>query len=151
KAALQNSIHSQLAPAFRRLIAYYKADLLLPAPAPLIANVHPNTVILGSRTVVFSDIYNNGLSKDWITDNAADWTSYTNSIIEDDSFYCSGLIVFERINHIATHNLFTSIFDIFLKVYARTINDAKLVLEATFTIWDRHEPHYALFLAFLRL
>jgi hypothetical protein len=59
--------------------------------------------------------------------------------------------VFERINHIATHNLFTSIFDLFLKAYARTVNEAKPALELTITKWDQHQPHYALFLAYLRL
>ena len=59
--------------------------------------------------------------------------------------------MFDRVNHIATHNLFTSILDQFLKVYARTVSDAQAQLEDTFKNWDRHEPHYALFLAFLRL
>lgn len=153
KEVLQNLIQSQLAPVFRRLIAYYKADLILSPLHPLVADTspNPNIVILGSTPVTFSNIYENGLSKDWITDDSADWKVYVKSIPEDGSVYGSGSIVFERINHIATHNLFTAIFDQFLKNYARVVNDAKLALEKTFTNWDRHEPHYALFLAFLRL
>ena len=57
----------------------------------------------------------------------------------------------KKINHVATHTLFSSIFDQFLKVYARTVADANAALENSFTKQDNHEPHYALFLAFLRL
>jgi baseplate J-like protein len=151
KGALQNQINSQLAKVFKRLIAYYKADLLLPAGDRLIADANPKFIILGDTITTFGDVYASGLSKDWITDNAANWNSYKNNIVADASVYGSGATVFERINHVATHNLFTSIFDQFLKAYARVTADAKRDLEKTFTNWDSHEPHFALFLAFLRL
>ncbi|MES2733542.1 MAG: baseplate J/gp47 family protein, partial [Bacteroidota bacterium] len=151
KGALQNLITSQLSAGFGRLIAYYKADLLLLAPARLVADVQPDLVILGSTTVGFSEVYATGLSKEWITGSAADWPAYKTAVPADNSVYGLGASVFDKVNHIATHNLFTSIFDQFLKVYARVVADAKLALEDTFTQWDRHEPHYALFLAFLRL
>jgi hypothetical protein len=105
----------------------------------------------------FKDIRDRGLSKDWIVeDNTTQWAVYLVhladlSIYPSTRIYGSGTELFERINHIATHNLFTSVFDLFLKVYARTVNEAKRALEATITKWDRHEPHYALFLAFLQL
>ena len=151
KGALQNLITGQLAPAFTRLIAYYKGDLSLTVSDRLIADTHPGIVILGGTTVPFSEIYVNGLSQDWITDRAANWNVYAASIEKDSSVYGTGSGVFVRINHIATHNLFTSIFDQFLKVYARIVGDAKQALAETFTKWDRHEPHYALFLSYLRL
>jgi hypothetical protein len=152
KGALQNLIRSQLAPAFKRLIAYYKADLsILPESDRLIADVQPVLVILGSVTVPFSQIYQSGLSPDWITDGSADWNSCTNAVAADASVYGSGATPLERINHIATHNLFSSVFDQLLKVYARTVSDANKALQATFTGRDDHQPHYALFLAFLRL
>ncbi|NUO09040.1 MAG: baseplate J/gp47 family protein [Candidatus Brocadia sp.] len=150
KVALQNLIQSQLSPVFKRLIAYYKADLLLSASNHLVADTQPGIVVLGKLTVSFKNIYQDGLSKDW-TDNAANWGAYTSTIPADSSVYGSGSTIFERINHIATHNLFTSIFDQFLKAYARTVKEAEQALERTFTEWDRHEPHYALFLTFLRL
>lgn len=150
KVAMQNLIQSQLAGELKRLIAYYKADLLLPASDRLVANTKPGIIILGKETERFVNIYQDGLSKDW-TDNAASWAAYTSSIQEDSPVYGSGSTVFERVNHIATHNLFTSIFDQFLKAYARTVKEAKEALEKTFTGWNRHEPHYTLFLAFLHL
>ena len=48
KSTLQNLIQNQLATAFGRLIAYYKADILiLPYSGRLIADVQPDIVILG--------------------------------------------------------------------------------------------------------
>ncbi|MDD1617617.1 MAG: hypothetical protein CG439_2714, partial [Methylococcaceae bacterium NSP1-2] len=65
--------------------------------------------------------------------------------------YGSGNTLFDRLNHIATHNLFTAVFDQFLKVFARVVVEAKAELEKTFTDLNNHEPHYALFLSFLKL
>ena len=36
-------------------------------------------------------------------------------------------------------------------MFARVIGGAKASLDDTLTNWDTHEPHYALYLAFLRL
>lgn len=152
KGSLLNQIRSQLAPPLRRLLAYYRADLsVLPASDRLIADVQPELTILGATTLPFSRFYQSGVSQDWFTDSSPDWGSYTNSIAADATVYGSGATAVERINHIATHNLFTSIFDQLLKAYARTVGDAGQALEASFTGRDDHQPHYALFLAFLRL
>ena len=152
KSVLRNLITGGLAPAFGRLIAYYKADLaILPETDRLIADLEPGLVILARPTVPFSAVFQAGLSKDWITDGSADWNAYTTAIAADPSVYGSALGVNNRINHIATHNLFTSIFDQLLKVYARTVSEGSRALEATLSERDDHEPHYALFLAFLRL
>ena len=152
KGSLQNQIRNQLAPAFNRLIAYYKADLaILPETDRLIADLQPGLTILGSGTLPFGQIYQSGLSTDWIADDSADWNGYTNAVPADASVYGSGTTALERIDHIATHNLFTSVFDQLLKVFARTVSDAGRALEGTFTGRDDHQPHYALLLAFLRL
>lgn len=141
KVALQNMIQSQLAGKFKWLIAYYKADLLLPASDRLVADTKPGIIILGKETEKFANIYQHGLSKDW-TDNAASWAAYTSSIQEDSSVYGSGSTVFERVNHIATHNLFTSILDQFLKAYARTVSEANRALEKTFGASDFFEGEF---------
>ncbi len=150
RASLQNIIHSQLAPGFAGLIAYYKADLAM-APNSLIADVQPGLTILGVTTIPFSKLFADGLTKDWITDASGDWNSYTAAIPPDASVFGSGATKLERINHIATHNLLSSVFDQFLKTYARLVTDADAALQVTFTKYDGHQPHFALFLAFLRL
>lgn len=150
RASLQNIVHSQLAPGFARLIASYKADLAV-APNNLIADVQPGLTILGVTTLPFSQVFAGGLTRDWITDAAGDWNSYAAAIPPDTSVFGSGATELLRINHLATHNLFSSVFDQFLKTYARLAADADAALQDTFTNYDGHQPHYALFLAFLRL
>jgi hypothetical protein len=147
KGTLQNLIKSQLAPAFRRLIAYYKAGVifnLINAAVP-----SPTVQILRRPVVNFADVLNEGLSADWSQGLA--WAAYVGGIAEDASVYGQAPDVFGQINHCSTHNLFTSVFDQFLKVFARVVGAAKAALNATLTDWDKHEPHYALYLAFLRL
>lgn len=157
KNTLRNLVISQLAPAFTRLIAYREgglgiADAETKRPMNVTADeIFAPLTMFGKPALPFSQVKTSGYSGDW-SDNAA-WTAYYASIVPDASVFgnLTGTSVFDRANHIATHNLFTSIFDQFLKAYARAVSDAKQSLENTFTNWDRHEPHYALFLAFLRL
>jgi len=154
KSTLKNLIQTQLAPALLRLISYQKAGLTL----SMVSDIAPteSIKILGVLPDTFDKVLNSGFSKDWITSNAADWNTYVASITPESSVYGDMTVnpphpTFVRTNHIATHNLFTSVSDQFLKVFARVIGEAKLALEFTFTNWDQHNPHYALFLSFLRL
>jgi hypothetical protein len=150
RTSLQNLITSQLAQAFQRLISYHKAGISL----GVINNIAPvsDLKIMGEPAAAFEENVASGFSKDWVTDGSANWNSFVTGITPDGSVYGNPAgSVFELTNHIATHNLFTSIPDQFLKVYARIISDAQLALEASFTKWDRHDPHYTLFLGFLRL
>jgi len=152
KATLKNLIQTQVAPALQRLIAYQKAGIAF--AIPLVIDIAPSESIkiLGVMPDTFDNVLTSGFSNDWITSNAVDWNVYVSSITADSSVYGSTLgSVFERTNHIATHNLFTSVTDQFLKVFARVIGEAKLALELTFSNWNQHNPHYALFLSFLRL
>lgn len=152
KGTLQGLITNQLAPALNRLISYYKADLAItPDTDRLIADLQPGLQLFGATTVPFSEIYQSGLDKEWITDGSPDWAAYTAAIAADASVYGSGIEPFQRINHIATHNLFTSILDTFLKVYAKVASEGEAALQRSLTDRDDHQPHYALFLAFLRL
>ncbi|MHC1775854.1 MAG: baseplate J/gp47 family protein [Lentimicrobium sp.] len=150
KTSLKNLITSQLAPAFQRLISYHKAGNAL----GVILGVAPSVElkIMGEQAASFEVNETSGFSIDWVTDGSADWNTFVAGIIPDSSVYGNPAgSVFELTNHIATHNLFTSVLDQFLKVYACVISDAQTTLEASFTKWDRHDPHYTLFLGFLRL
>jgi hypothetical protein len=159
KRSLQNLVRSQLAPHLQRLIAYHKGgDSIVDAERPLNDSAHevaaPLT-ILGGNAVKFSELAASNLSQKW--SGSPDWATYFNNIPLDTTVYGNliGTSVFERVNHIATRNLFKSVLDQFLRVYARTVSDAKAQLKAQFEdpakAWDRHQPHYALFLAFLHL
>ena len=150
KATLKNLIQSQLAPAFQRLISYQKAG----EAVSLIVSSSPteSIKILGVLPEKFNDLLIQGFSNDWITNSVTNWTGFLSTITADAAIFGNPAgSIFERTNHIATHNLFVSVTDQFLKVYARSIGEARIALEDTFTNWDRHDPHYALFLSFLRL
>jgi len=147
KATLQNLIKTQLAPALKRLIAYYKAGVarnLINAVAP-----SPTVQILRSPVVSFASVFGTGLSVDWSEGLA--WAGYVGAIPEDASVYGLAAGVFGQINHCSTHNLYRSVFDQFLKVFARVVAEANTALDGTLTDWNKHEPHYALYLSFLRL
>ncbi len=160
KGKLQNLIKSQLAPALKRLIAYYKAGVKENQGLDLIdvEARQSSVLILRSQVAAFDSVLNAGLSMDWSMGVA--WSSYKDSIRPEESVYGDSSNdptmseeekVFIQINHCSTHALFKSIFDQFLKVFARTISEANSALEEVLMTWDNHQPHYALFLAFLRL
>lgn len=149
KDTLRNLIKNRLTPAFKQLIAYYQGGksrglVADEAPDPAVAVLRVD--IVGFDTIFAADY----LSTDWSGEE--DWASYAGDIAADDSVYglASGS-VFEQINHCAGHALFKAVFDEFLKAFARVVSDAAKALDKTLTDYDKHEPHYALFLAFLRL
>lgn len=162
QAQLQNLIRRQLAPALKSLLLYHRDGLLAASPppaGPYLTEAAPSFDILGAAYTLPQALQSadRPLSRDWIADDAATtWPQYLANLANlllypDTGIYGSGTTLFARVNHIATHNLFTSIFERLLKVYARAVGAAAEALEASFTARDSHEPHYGLFLAFLRL
>ena len=150
KPTLNNIVQGRLAPALGRLMAWQKGGVVL----NLVKEIAPPASIklLGAMPEPFGEVLASGFSKEWITNGAADWNASVVAIVADDSVYGDTTAsVFKQTNHIATHNLFTAVADQFLKAFARIVSEARLALEFTFTNWDRHDPHYALFLSFLRL
>lgn len=146
KASLKNLVQTQLEPAFERLVAYYKAGNTL----GLIHDTAPDAFsILRRPAVSFGSVLKNGLSGDW--SGGADWKTYIAGIAADASVYGDGATDFDKINHCSTHTLFKAIFDQFLKVLAGVVSGAQDALNDTLTADGSHEPHYALFLAFLKL
>jgi hypothetical protein len=155
KTSLLSQVRTKLAPALKRLLSYYKAvdddpnsepDFLEPSNMTgwkvLNTQVESVDVILAGT----------GLSKNWWVTPAADWAAYRNSITADDSvFGPSGWLDYRRINHAAHHNLFTSIFDLYLQAYSKIVQEAEIALLGTLKSWDAHPAHYTLFLSFLKL
>lgn len=148
KGSLRNLIRTQLAPAFARMIAYYDAGTA--SPPDLITDAAPPDLrILGQPALSFSEVLTAKLSTDWSEDQ--DWAIYRGSIIPDPSVYGSGPTTFGKINHCSTHTLFKAITDQFLKVFASVVSGAGTALRESLTNDSSHQPHYALFLAFLKL
>jgi len=145
KATLGTSIATKLAPALRRLLAYLKGAQALGLYVP---------VVLSDWRVLNTDLddalavasASGSLSKDWWSAAEPDYGA-----LAPDSSVFLGVSTYERVSHAANHFLFNSAFDGFTQGYARLIDDAGAALAQTLDSYDGHQPHYALFLAFLKL
>jgi hypothetical protein len=62
-----------------------------------------------------------------------------------------GILPVDKIKNTAAHNLFTGIFDTIFKQGSLIVQNAGTSLESSLTDFPQHTPHYALFLAFIRL
>lgn len=150
KLVFTNLFSNKLAPALKQLIAYHKAG----SADALVLNISPSDseLLPLKPAATFASNISSGFSSYWIIDNSADWNTYYAGIAADASVYGNPAgSIFDRCNHIATHSLFTSVSDQFLMVYARFIKESLAALEESFTNRDDHDPHYALFISFLRL
>ncbi len=150
-AALGNLIRTRLSPALRRLVSYYRAggDIgLFPAPLP----PDPGPPILGRRVVPF-DTLSSGpglVASEWCQGvTVPDWTAYL-SVAPTPGAFGDDPDPVRQANHLATHNLFTDACDTFLAALARVSHGATTALQESLAS-SGHPPHYALFLAFLRL
>lgn len=158
KDTLLNLIQSKLAPALNRVISYYKEANSLNY---LTVDSFNGWRILNSDVQDAAVILNNGLSDNWIIGSATNWTNYVNGLAGDLNLFSTALAddatltndqkEYLRIQHGANHNLFSSIFDQYLFAFTKITTEASLELEKSLTDWDSHQPHYALFLAFLKL
>lgn len=150
KEIIQNLVRTQLENGFRQLLEIYKGASM----AGLVKN-NPSRdwIILNKQVLNPSAILaQEQLSELWIK-KASTLSDYYNavSLQANTEIYGTGSELYQKIHHIVNHNLFTGIFDQFLKAYTRIINDAEKLLMKTLTRWNDHTPHYTLFLAFLKL
>lgn len=171
ESTLRNMVVTKLAPALLRLLGYYKSAS--GAPLQYVSGGAVKSWEILNSSVATADSIINGeeLSNDWCLfpkgtlEADKNWAYYFNMVVQkDDSIFKAPGIsndlsidsalpatVFKRINHAANHNLFAAVFDQFLLGYSRTINEAEKELLKTLEDWNNHTPHYALFLAFLKL
>jgi hypothetical protein len=153
RATLGNLVRSRLSPVLRQLIGFYLAGAALGvvdrAAQPTVASL-----ILGRGIESFESLVTGpGLSSDWPQGvGLAGWGSYAafDDLIEPTTAYGTIPTEVAMINHLATHNFFTAACEAFLAAFARVVEDAGVALRASFQ-QGSHEPHYALFMAFLRL
>ena len=73
------------------------------------------------------------------------------SILPDQSIYGSPLDIYTNIVHAANHNLFTAVFDQYLLAFSSLVKEATGGLSDTLNRYNIHQPHYSLFLTFLKL
>jgi hypothetical protein len=159
KQTINNLIRTQLSSSLKRLIAYYKAaedDGLIDH------NIGHEWIILNLPLIDAAEIIDGeGLSELWYENSTfSNWIDYKNDISPDNSIFKNPLDdptkpaderEYLNIEHAANHNLFTGIFDSFLANFTKVINEAEKELLKTLESYDKHTPHYALFLSFLML
>jgi hypothetical protein len=159
KQTINNLIRTQLSFSLKRLIAYYKAaedDGLIDH------NIGHEWIILNLPLIDAAEIIDGeGLSELWYGNSTfSNWIDYKNDISPDNSIFKNPLDdptkpaderEYLNIEHAANHNLFTGIFDSFLANFTKVINEAEKELLKTLESYDKHTPHYALFLSFLML
>ncbi len=150
KEAIQNLVRTQLQNELDHLLAAYKGASI----ASLVKDAsYPDWIILNRQVENPSTIIAQGsLSPSWLKGETS-LNNYYNKpgFTANTELYGTDPELYQKIHHAVNHNLFTSIFDQFLKAYTRIINDAEQLLLQTLTNWNSHTPHYALFIAFLKL
>ena len=160
KATIQNLINQKLQPALGRILSYYKGgisnvktaggtddDLII-----ITDNNVPGWLVLNEQVAGTAvSLQSRNLSPAWLNGQTNLATLYA-AVLLDKSIYGDDLWTpYERINHAANHNLFAGLFDQYLAAYARIHNDAQAALLQSLTSYNTHQPHYTLFLTFLRL
>lgn len=152
RATITNLIRVQLGAMLQRLIGCYRAGQslgLVDATVPPSADIS----VLGRAAASFSTLLAD--HPNWTEWPAAvgleTWVEYAGVDPADfEGLYGAAGGTTERINHLATHNLFRAAADAFLAALARVVEEAKAAVAASLR-GGGHEPHYALFIAFLRL
>lgn len=155
KSGIENLSKNQLAPMLKRLLGYYKAAEAM-LPNSLLADGNfTGWKVLGVPVKPAGQIINGaGLGSFWWKHEPAptSWSDYYNTVIPiDESVYGADPDEFMKVYHAANHNLFAGVFDVFLMAYSKLIKDAEQELLQTLENRNTHTPHYALFLAFLKL
>ncbi len=74
-----------------------------------------------------------------------------NPLLTAPAITLQGIDAKEKINHVLTHNLFTGPLQLFINGVINIISKTPAYLEETLNKYPSHQPHYALYLTFLRL
>lgn len=162
KDALRSRVSQKLAPALSRWLAWHKHALNEAVP-PLVDNGQGELSdmiiqfrVLGHPVQNAEDFYNNPdaypFSGDWLTAGATDWDSYiTTTIQPDGGIFGSDPAVPVATSAALRHYFFTGVYEQFIQAFALAMTEAEKSLRMLLSDWNQHEPHFALFLAFLRL
>lgn len=137
KEILGNVIHSNLPQYFDRLRKYYDEAVTQSLVVPTETfSIEPSPL-----EILWSQDFDPALLSDVWTD--ASIPSFTPTF--------NGATVALQIKNTSTHNLFTGIFDNYLKTLAGIVESASSHLNKTLESFPRHTPHYALYLTFIKL
>lgn len=148
KAFGLESIRSANSASIRRLIGYYFAA----EQEQLVNRDFFDAGISGLFSSLSADeVLARGLSNFWVNDLVGEWSDYLS--LDPNDF----LPVFgnpaepQDVRIRQSFSKIKGIFDGLIKTITKIRNEAPIYLEETINDWPEHEPHMALFLAFLKL
>lgn len=137
KKVLGNAIHSDLPQYYDRLKKYYDGAVAL----SIVDATSTFTVLPQPVGIIFSQNFDPArLDTIWVDVATPPFAPTFN-----------GPTIAVKIRNTSTHNLFTGIFDNYLKTLASIAGTASAYLDQTLASFPRHEPHYGLYLTFIKL
>lgn len=137
KSVLGNAIHSKLPAYFDRIRKYYDEAVVQSVIDPTGSFVYEPTPF---EIILSQDFDATALTELWTDSSVPAFTAILN-----------GTSTALKIKNTSTHNLFTGIFDQYLKTLASIVNTSSSYLDQTLSSFPTHSPHYALFLTFIKL
>ncbi len=152
KATIQNLITTKLQKSLTTLLSYYKAAYNTNHTLSLVKDTDNSKWIILNHAVENPQtiLTTENLSAIWLTGSTS-LKTYYQSIPVNAKIFGTAATAEEKIIHASNHNLFTGVFDTFLQIYTRIINEAESQLLITLASDNTHTPHYALFITFLKL
>ena len=144
---LSNHIKLRLLNVAAMAVSYYKA-----AKTAGLTDVTPTGVIdiFQQPITTAENVVTTGLSAAWWQGKAS-WNDWVSSINEEPSIFGTAATIAGKIQHTAHHNFFTGLLDEVSGSAAFLMSLAKQSVQKLLTQWPNHQPHYALFLAWLQL
>ncbi len=161
KDSLRSRINQQLSAPFQKWIAWHKhavigPNILVDTNTGTLNEQLLNFKVLGADILPTENFYSAPptsllFSEDWLPEGETDWSTFIQNIAEDGSIFGAGIAIPTDISAAIKHFFFTGVYEQFIQSFALIISESEKALEALLFNWNRHEPHFALFLAFLRL
>jgi len=151
RTRIDSEIQSHLGPALRTMIAYLRgaqdlALLVTVEPAAFeVLSLPVSDAVPSLETVQFSALWLGASGVTSLEAIAAESSIFLGSSTSDE------LSVFQMVSRAASHFLFHSAVESIVQSYARLVRGAQLALAASLTQSADHQPHYALYLSFLKL
>lgn len=137
KSVIGNAVQSELQEYYKRLKTYYDEAVIQGIVDPtdiFTVEVLPFKIILSQA---FEE---SSLNTIWFDTTTSVFTPTFN-----------GATTALKIKNTGSHNLFTGIFDQYLKTLTRIVEQASKYLDQTLTNFPAHTPHYGLYLTFIKL
>ena len=145
KAILSNLVKNRLGDDFKKFILCYRDYFGTDASSLKECNPSFKVIRSESCTDFLTLLEEHTFSVDWILDSETSkdkkktWIEYLRDLYVQPE---KNSLTADEIKQLSAQ---------FLMAYARTVTEARLSFEDSLKKWNRHEPHYAFFLAFLRL